>query len=54
MTAEHGTVGKYTNDGCRCRSCTTANSEHSKAYNQRQRDLAKIALKMMALAKTVK
>lgn len=28
----HGTRNGYTNHGCRCRSCTTANSEAVKQY----------------------
>lgn len=33
----HGTVGGYTNHGCRCPGCTAANSEKSAARRARMR-----------------
>ncbi len=31
----HGTRSAYTNDGCRCRPCTQANTEYMKEYIKR-------------------
>ena len=36
-TVPHGTYNGYLNYGCRCRSCTVANTDHQNAYNLRRR-----------------
>ena len=35
VTAEHGTVGMYTNHGCRCSDCTAAVMEGARRRQQR-------------------
>ena len=34
MPSEHGTIGAYTNDGCRCDECRSANAAYQRNYNK--------------------
>lgn len=34
---DHGTRGRYVNDGCRCSDCTDANRQYHRDINQRRK-----------------